>query len=275
MTDATSLGSTLDVADIATFNGGVLIPSGQILTASGAAVFTPGNNNNVTINTNPANNSFLTINGLATETGNALCVDASNNVAECNGAPFGLQAAYNTGNTITTTNGRNIAFNLYDQSTDSGTATSFDLTNEGSAPAFIINGANATPTQTALEIENNGSPAFTVDEKGDLVTSGTIATTNTTASTNSSTGALTVTGGVGIGGVLNVGSTLGVTGNTTIGGTLGVTGNTSLSTVATSALATINSLLVTNNATVSGALAVTGATALSGDLTVSGNTNTQ
>ena len=127
------------------------VVSGQTLTALGASTFTPNSNNNVVINTNPTNSSFLQLNGLATEPGNALCVDSSNNVAECNGAPFGLQAAYNTGNSITTTTGRNIAFTLYDESSDSGTATSFTLTNSGTAPAFIVN-TPATGTQNAISV---------------------------------------------------------------------------------------------------------------------------
>ena len=222
-TGTTTLGGALGVTGLATFNGGATVASNQTLTALGASTFTPNTNNSVVINTNPTNSSFLQLNGLATEPGTTLCVDSSNNVAECNGAPFGLQAAYNTGNTITTTTGRNIAFTLYNQSSDSGTATSFTLTNNGTAPAFILN-TPALGTQNALSIQQNAINTLTIDEAGDLVTSGTIATSNTTASTNPTTGALTVAGGAGINGALNVGSTFGVTGATTLSSTLGVTG---------------------------------------------------
>jgi len=71
-------------------------------------------------------NSSLTLNGVQTVNGNAICLDGDNHVVRCNGAPFGLQAAYNTGNSITTTEGRNIDFTLEGGLTDQ---TSFNLTN--------------------------------------------------------------------------------------------------------------------------------------------------
>ena len=184
--------------------------------------------------------------GLATEpSNNALCVDSSNNVAECNGAPFGLQAAYNTGNSITTTTGRNIAFTLYDESSDSGTATSFTLTNSGTAPAFIVN-TPATGTQNAISVQQNSINTLTIDEAGDLTTSGNIAQTGgTTFSTG--TGGVTLNGNTSVSGsntftvgtgATTLGGTLGVTGATTLSSTLGVTGNSIISTLSTSGLAT-------------------------------------
>jgi|SRR5579872_273745 len=56
----------------------------------------------------------------------------------------------------------------------------------------------------------------------------------------------------------NTGLTTESLGNMTVDQALSVIGNTSLSTLATSALATLNSLSVTNNATVGGTLGVTG-----------------
>src|SRR6185503_11861659 len=99
----------------------------------------PTGSGDINLITDNASGSYINITGLATASGNALCLDGSSNLTLCNGAPFGLQAAYNTGNTITTTTGRNIAFTLYDESGDSGTATSFTLTNQGTSNAFVIN----------------------------------------------------------------------------------------------------------------------------------------
>jgi len=78
-------------------------------------------------------NSSLTLNGVQTVNGNAICLDGDNHVVRCNGAPFGLQAAYNTGNSITTTEGRNIDFTLEGGLTDQ---TSFNLTNAGNRLCF-------------------------------------------------------------------------------------------------------------------------------------------
>src|SRR6185437_17150541 len=78
VTNTATVGGTLDVTGLATFNGGATVPTGQTFLASGAATFTPNANNSVTINTNPSNSSFLTLTGLTTAPGNALCIDGSN-----------------------------------------------------------------------------------------------------------------------------------------------------------------------------------------------------
>src|SRR5205814_2116234 len=113
-----------------------------------------------------------------TNPGQALCLDAFNNVVYCTGAPFGLQAAYNTGNTITTTTGRDIGFTLYNELSDSGLATSFTLTNAGGANAFIINDTSAL-NNNAIVVKSSGSATLTINENGNLSTSGNILTTGT------------------------------------------------------------------------------------------------
>ena len=220
VTGATTLSSTLGVTGLATFNGGATIASGQTFTANGESTFSPNGSNGVVINTSGSN--FLTLNGLTTPgtAGTPLCVDASNNVTECSGNTVTLQSAYNGGNSITTTTGSNIAFNL---ASGLATSTSFALTNAGTAPAFIINDTNAA-TNTSLEIQHAGSNTLTIDENGNLGTSGNISQTGaTTFSTG--TGGVTLNGNTSVSGsnTFTVG-----TGATTLGGTLGVTGNTSL-----------------------------------------------
>ena len=205
-TGATTLGSTLDVAGLATFNGGLTISNGNTFLASGAAVFAPSTGNNVVFNTSATER--IQINGLQTQNGNTLCLDGSNNLAFCNGAPFGLQAAYNTGNTITTTPGRNLAFTLGQDQT-----TSLTLTNLGTASAFIINDNNAN-INTSLDIQSSGSSTLTINELGNITTSGNIATTGT--GTITSNGLLTASNGLTL--------TTGAINLTATSGTLNLTG---------------------------------------------------
>ena len=83
-----------------------------------------------------------------------------------------LQSAYNAGNTITTTDGRNIAFTFADTATDQ----SLTLTQQGTAPALIFDDTNGA-TNTALEIKSGGVSKLTITELGTISTSGNISTT--------------------------------------------------------------------------------------------------
>jgi hypothetical protein len=166
-------------------------------TFNGGTTFTPDAGSDIVLNTNA--NSTIIVNGLQTTVGSALCLDSSNNLAYCTGAPFGLQAAYNTGNTIITTDGRNIDFTL---GSGLATQTSLSLTNAGTGNAFVINDTNAG-TNTSLVISSGGTPALTVNENGNLITSGTLQVTgNTTLSSGAAstfsagnnTGATTING---------------------------------------------------------------------------------
>ncbi|HWY78770.1 MAG TPA: hypothetical protein VNW29_00260, partial [Candidatus Sulfotelmatobacter sp.] len=189
----------------------------------------------------------------------SLCRDnVTNQISACpaNASGVSLQLAYNQGNTITTTSGRNIGFTLYDQSSDAGVATSFTLTNAGTATAFVINNTNAA-NNILLSLQSNGTPNFTVDKTGTLATNGNITQSGATifstgtgnVSLNGNTSVLgTNTFTVGTG-ASSLGGSLSVTGNSTIGGTLGVTGNTALSTLTTSGATTIGGTLTFNGAT--------------------------
>ena len=75
-----------------------------------------------------------------TEGTDALCRNANGEIAPCqaNASGVTLQQAYESGNTITTQDDRDIAFTLSDTATDS----KFTLTNAGTATAFIINDIN-------------------------------------------------------------------------------------------------------------------------------------
>ncbi|MGI8419437.1 MAG: MerR family transcriptional regulator, partial [Candidatus Levyibacteriota bacterium] len=203
----------------------------------------------------------------ATVGGTVVCRNSSNQLSVCssNALNVTLQQAYNSGNTITTTDGRSIAFTLASglttptsfNLTNNGNATGFALTNAGTGSAFVVNDSNAA-TNTLLALQSNGITNFAVDETGTLTTNGNITQSGaTTFSTG--TGAISLNGSTSVTGTnaFSVG-----TGATTLGGTLGVTGNTSLSTVSTSGLATLNSASITNNAAVGGTLGVTGNTTL-------------
>src|SRR6202000_1288279 len=112
-------------------------------------VFSPDANHSVTINTNPANNSFLTITGLQATTGDLLCIDdTTNTISKCSADSTSLQSAYNGGNTITTTNGRDIGFNLADTTTDSNFTVTTANGSTGSTILSLAGGASSTtPSQ--------------------------------------------------------------------------------------------------------------------------------
>ena len=90
------------------------------LTTVGAVSFTPGTNGqNITFNTN-GSNSKLYITGLPTATGTLVCINGTNGqITQCASDAISLQSAYVGGNTITTTNNRDISFTLANTSTNS------------------------------------------------------------------------------------------------------------------------------------------------------------
>ncbi|MGE5042205.1 MAG: beta strand repeat-containing protein, partial [Candidatus Levyibacteriota bacterium] len=173
------------------------------LTISGAATdITTGANEDLTVapnGTGKINLSNTTVLGTlpaAPVAATTLCRDdTTHEITQCpaNASNVTLQLAYDAGNTITTTTGRNISFTLYDESSNSGTATSFDLTNAGTASAFVLNDTNAA-TNTALEIQSGGVTAMTINENGTLSTTGNISTTG--SGTITSAGTLTASNGL-------------------------------------------------------------------------------
>jgi len=115
LTGTTTVNNNLGVTGTGTFTGTLTASNG--FAANGQSTFTPSGTNGVTINTD--NNSMLKITGLSSATGNPICLDSSNNVIACANAALSLQNAYTGGNTITTADNRDIAFNLADTTTDS------------------------------------------------------------------------------------------------------------------------------------------------------------
>jgi excisionase family DNA binding protein len=123
--------------------------------------------------------------------GYVLQTDGSGNtswVAQSGGASS-LQDAYDGGNTIATTTGRNLAFTL---SSGLATSTSLTLTNAGTASAFVLNDTNGA-TNTSIEVQSGGSPTLTITEAGTLATSGNISTSG--SGTITSAGTLTASNG--------------------------------------------------------------------------------
>ncbi|HYK08957.1 MAG TPA: hypothetical protein VEW42_05655, partial [Candidatus Eisenbacteria bacterium] len=178
-----------------------------------------------------AANSTVTLTGLVSASGTTLCLTGANQVSTCSGGG-GLQTSYDIGNTILTTTGRNIDLTLYDNIASGGAATSFSLTNQGTAPALVINDTNSQINNSII-LESNGIANLTLDELGNATTSGTIVTTNATSSTSPSKGAIVAAGGVGVGENLTVGQigTFGA-GLTVTTGAVNITGTSGTLTLA-------------------------------------------
>ena len=192
------------------------------------------------------------MNGIQSAAGQQLCINGSDEVVVCSAASSGLQTAYNAGNTITTTSGRNIAFTL---GGSYATPTSFTLTNQGSAPAFIINDTNAS-SDTSLALQYNGTNNTTITAAGKISLAGNLAPDITTlvgghsisiqpatSTTTANGGNLTLqagneSGSAGTGGNLTIDAG---SGNTT-GGTINIgTGNANAINIGA------NNVLTTNN----------------------------
>src|SRR6185369_10486376 len=158
-------------------------------------------------------NSTVTLTGLTTATGNALCISGANVVGTCTGGG-GLQTAYGLGNTIDTTTARNIVFTL----SDVANPTSFILNNNATASAFIINDTNAA-TNNSLVLQSNGVTTLTANENGVIaVNGGATADITTLTEGNSLTiQPITQTIASGTGGALVL-SAANATGLTSVGG---------------------------------------------------------
>ncbi|HVZ11493.1 MAG TPA: MerR family transcriptional regulator, partial [Patescibacteria group bacterium] len=141
---------------------------------------------------------------------NTLCRDTvTHEITQCpaNASNTTLQLAYDAGNTITTTTGRNIDFRLYDETSNNGIATSFSVTNAGTGSALIINDTNAG-IGTALSVQSNGTQNLSINENGVLSTTGNILTT--AGGTITSNGLLTASNGLTLTtGALNLTATSG------------------------------------------------------------------
>ncbi len=151
-----------------------------------------------------AASSTVTFSGLLANSGTALCLNGTTVVTCTAGSSSAtLQSAYNAGNTITTTDARNIALTFADTATDQ----SLTLTQQGTATALILNDTNAA-TDLALDIQSGGVSKLTINELGTLSTSGNISTTG--SGTITSAGLLTASNGLTLTtGALNLTATSG------------------------------------------------------------------
>ena len=278
-----AVSGTLTSTGLITADGGLTVSPSQNFIASGSSLFSPDVTNDVTFITDA--DSTIVISGLQTTSGTALCLDGSDNLVYCTGAPFGLQAAYNTGNTITTTDGRDIAFTLYDESSDAGGSTSFTLTNAGTANAFVLNDTN-TAVNNSLVIQSGGINKFIIDENGNATSSGNFALNGGSLTTSQTTFNLldTTATTLNIGGAATALSLGNSTGTTTINSTtLSLPNATAIN--ANNALLTIDSLQAgggygstgvsisnTGNIQANGTLTIDGASVFGG--TINANSGT-
>ena len=142
-----------------TINNNLALGTGASLTTTGNVSFTPNGSNNVVVNTGASN--FLTLNGLTSNSGTALCINGSNEVITCNAASQSLQTAYNNGNTITTATGKNIAFTL---ASGLASPTSFTLQNNGTNDAFdLTQGFTSGTSINGLLVNMNGAGGSTTN----------------------------------------------------------------------------------------------------------------
>ncbi len=195
LTNKTLTSPTINSATIAssTISGGTInnTPIGGTTRAAGAF-------------TTLAANSTVTITGLTGGAGAGLCLDGSNTIVTCStGSSSGtLQSDYNNGNSITTTDARNILFTLADTTTDSN----FKLTNEGTATAFVIDDTNAA-TNTVFALQSAGVNTLTITEAGTIAgatisgSSNTITNIGNSSLTNNS---ITINTGTGLSGGASV-----------------------------------------------------------------------
>ncbi|MEJ0021750.1 MAG: hypothetical protein WDN47_04210 [Candidatus Doudnabacteria bacterium] len=165
--------------------------------------------------------------------------------AACGGATPTLQTVYAaaSGNTITTTDARNIAFTFADTATDQ----SLTLTQQGTAPSLIVDDTNAG-TNTAIDIRSGGATKLTINELGTISTSGNITVSGT--GTITSAGLVTASAGL----TVTTGDLAITGGNLSLGGTQRIS-NAGVGAFITGT--TIGSMtFTTNNIADSGALTI-------------------
>jgi Chaperone of endosialidase/Collagen triple helix repeat (20 copies) len=216
----------------------------------------------------------ITTTGNFSQTG-ASTLSTGTGAVSLNGATTLASTLTVAGNTILNNLTNNGTFTQTGNATLGGTLT---VTGATSLSTLATSGP---ATLNSLTVTNNTSVGGNLAITGSTTTNG-ITNTGTISQTGASTfiGSINQTGAntfsTGTGAVsLNGNTTVSGTntfdvgtGATTLGGTLAVTGATSLSTLATSGLATLNSLSTTNNAVIGGNISVTGTTTLSGAATL-------
>jgi hypothetical protein len=147
--------------------------SGDITTASGENLgITAGGTGDVVVTTDA--DTTLQIAGLSGSAGTSLCIDGTNNVVTCStgSSAATLQSAYNNGNTIATTDGRNISITLQDLTTDQ----TVEITQAGTADAFRVNDDGTFTDSTPFVIDASGNVGIgTTSPSSPLTVIGAIA----------------------------------------------------------------------------------------------------
>ncbi|MGH9858234.1 MAG: beta strand repeat-containing protein, partial [Acidobacteriota bacterium] len=119
-------------------------------TANGASTFTPSDTNDVTINTD--SDSSLIVTGITSGTGTTLCLDGSDALVTCAGQNVTLQNSYDGGNDLTTTDARDISFNLADTTTDANFAV--NLAADNTVSISREDGSSSEAPDQLLLLEN-------------------------------------------------------------------------------------------------------------------------
>ena len=208
-----SLGAT---SGTTTINNNLTLGSTKSLTTTGPVSFTPGSSNSVSVNT--TGGGFLSLTGLSQTAGSSLCLDGSNHVGTCSSTAQSLQAAYNNGNTITTTDARDIAFTLapHVSTTDSNfTVTTANGSTGGTQFLRASGGSANNPSQLVL-IQNQATGALPIGLKV-----GGVVTTAVDLSDSNIVNALSLGGGNVLASKFSI---TGSTGNISTNGTLTVDG---------------------------------------------------
>ena len=156
-----------------TFTGGATVNGA--FDANNASTFTPNDANDVLFTTD--SDSTLRITGLADTTGTPLCLNSSNDLVTCSGQSITLQSAYNGGNTLTTTDARNIAFTLANTATDSNFTIQSAAGSTGYTYLSLANGTNTTSPSQLLLLENLDTDealasAIKIQSEAGLITNG-------------------------------------------------------------------------------------------------------
>ena len=131
-------------------NNNLTLNNNSDLTTTGNVTFTPNDTKDIVFNTDT--NSILQITGLPTATGDLMCINSSTSqVIKCANDAISLQGAYVGGNTITTSNARDISFTLTDTVNDANFVVNTATGSTGGSRFIRTDGAGtADPTQLVL-----------------------------------------------------------------------------------------------------------------------------
>ncbi len=156
----TTPGAALDVNGTAIIQGASALTLGLASTNTGAAIFkNSGGTNTVTLqasNTNPGSSFAITLPTSAGSASDCLKNTGTPGVltfGSCSATSVTLQSAYDAGNTITTTDARNIDITLADTATDQ----TFRITQAGTANALFVGDDGTFTDSTPFVIDASGN----------------------------------------------------------------------------------------------------------------------